>query len=241
MRRNVELKSKADPDEVRAKREAAARRWHDRRQKEARRRVEAGERVGLAPVSRQKLERDEHEGRPPRRETMRRGAGFAASAAQRRKVREEGGCRILRAHEHDLDEGRLPERVARALGTWAPAAVDPMHVIDRALGGCDHPDCIIPGDRRLHGPYDDGKLNILRYLTLPEQAHATRHVGILGAIKRITGHDMRPAGRSPPGRDRLPYLTYDEQADVVAELGLIDALPALTGIQWFSAPREVIA
>jgi hypothetical protein len=188
-------------------------------------RREAGQRVGLAPVS--------------RRRGMRRGRGFAASAAQRRKVDEEGACRILREHEHDLDAGgHLPDDVARALGTWAPAAIDPMHVIDRALGGCDHPDCIIPGDRRLHRPYDEGELDILRYLTLREQAHAVRHVGIVGAIKRITGRDIRPASEPAPGRDRLPHMNKEQQADVVAEFGLIDALHELTGVSWFSAPRE---
>lgn len=249
--RNTPLRSKQTPEEIRAKREEAAQRWHDRRQDETRRRIAAGERVGLAPVSERKRERDEAEGRAPRCEPLRRGDGFATSTAQRRKVREEGGCRILAFHEHDAEDGRLPDDVARALGTWAPSAIDPMHVIDRALGGCDDPDCIIPGDRRLHGPYDRGDLDILRYLKRKEVVHAVRKVGILSALKRITGKDYEPDGRSPEGRDRLPEMSKDEQADLVdrfardreaadepAGYALFEALEEATGVSSWSAPRE---
>jgi hypothetical protein len=96
-----------------------------------------------------------------------------ASAEQKAKV-ERQGCRV---------SGAL-------YGEWP---IDPAHVTPRAIGGCDDPLCVVGLRRDLHRLYDDGELDILPYLTLDEQAHAVKHLGILGALKRTTGDDYEVA------------------------------------------------
>lgn len=96
-----------------------------------------------------------------------------ASKAQKEKVLREG----LRIAPVDY---------------WPAEAVDPAHVCPRAIGGCDSEDCVIPLTRNQHRQYDEGKLSILEYLTLDEQAHAVSHLGILGALKRATGENYVP-------------------------------------------------
>ena len=61
------------------------------------------------------------------------------------------------------------------------------HIIDRSLGGCDHPDCAIPLCRLVHRAYDEGRIDLLPWLTHAEQAHAVEHLGLLRALRRITG------------------------------------------------------
>jgi hypothetical protein len=94
------------------------------------------------------------------------------SREQKRKIKREGA------------------RVAHLL--TVPISVDPAHITPRALGGCDHEDCVIGLPRTLHRQYDDGKLDILPFLSLEEQAHAVAHLGILGALRRTTGEDYVP-------------------------------------------------
>jgi hypothetical protein len=63
-------------------------------------------------------------------------------------------------------------------------------VIPRSLGGCDEPDCVVPLCRRHHRAYDHGELDLLPHLEphwRPELAHAVVHVGVVGALRRITG------------------------------------------------------
>lgn len=80
-----------------------------------------------------------------------------------------------------------------AAGTeYAGVPLDPAHVVPRALGGCDHEDCIVPLSRFQHERYDRGELDLLPHLTLDEQAHAVKHLGILGALKRTTGENYVP-------------------------------------------------
>ena len=73
--------------------------------------------------------------------------------------------------------------------------VDPAHVIPRSLGGCDSALCVIPLDRRCHRAYDLGDLDLLPYLEpawRAHLAHAVGHVGLIGALRRISGR------REPP-------------------------------------------
>ncbi len=56
---------------------------------------------------------------------------------------------------------------------------DPVHMVRRTDGGCDHPDCVIPLCRTHHRLYDSGQLNLGIYLgrgCRPERAHARTHV-----------------------------------------------------------------
>jgi len=103
---------------------------------------------------------------------LKRGPVGYASDQQRGKVLAEG-CR-LSGHE-------FPREV-----------IDPAHITPRGMGGCDDSDCVIGLARDLHRRYDEGDLDILPWLTLDEQAHAVKHVGILSALKRTTGESYVP-------------------------------------------------
>lgn len=236
MRRNTPLKS--DPDKARAGRQRAAERYQDKRARRALALLEAGVSIEtLARVSKQRMER---EGEVIRRRgtTMRDDRkGFAASPTQQAKTRAAGACRVLTAHEHDEPE-HWPADVRSALMSWnGPAPIDSAHVA--GAHACEDPACTVPLSRPLHDAYDDHRLNILRYLTREEEAHAALEVGILRALERVSCCRMVPG--ADVADDRLRHMTYDEQAEVVAERGLVEALPHLTGVSWWSAPREVVA
>ena len=68
--------------------------------------------------------------------------------------------------------------------------IDPAHLIPRSLGGCGDPLCVVPACRRCHRAYDRGELDLVPY---PEPgwraqlAHAVGHVGLIGALRRISG------------------------------------------------------
>lgn len=94
-----------------------------------------------------------------------------ASSLQRAKARE--GCRVTGAQH-----------------------ADPAHVVDRSLGGCDDPLCVVPLSRIVHDAYDRGEVDLLPYLSYAEQAHAVEHLGILRALKRITGSEWKEAPRA---------------------------------------------
>lgn len=64
--------------------------------------------------------------------------------------------------------------------------VDPAHVTSRAQGGCNDPDCVIALCREHHRQYDEGWLDVLPLLSREEQAHAVGHLGLLGALYRVT-------------------------------------------------------
>lgn len=49
------------------------------------------------------------------------------------------------------------------------------------------PDDIVPLCVKCHMDYDAHKLNLLPYLTIEEQAAAVSHVGIIGALRRLSG------------------------------------------------------
>lgn len=75
---------------------------------------------------------------------------------------------------------------------------DPTHVWDRSLGGCDHPDCVIPLTRAEHRLYDDHKLDILAAMVaggyVAELQHALGHVdgSLTRLLTRVTGERWIP-------------------------------------------------
>ena len=74
--------------------------------------------------------------------------------------------------------------------------VHPAHVIDRSMGGDDHPDAVVPLCFLHHRLYDDGKLSLLEHLEpyyRDELAHAVRLVGLIAALQRITNERWAPA------------------------------------------------
>lgn len=89
-----------------------------------------------------------------------------ATNAQRAKVRDQGGCIVC---------GR-PE-------------VDPAHLTPRSLGGCDDVMCVAAVCRAHHRAYDEGRLSLLEHLEprlREEVQHAVGHLGLLGALVRLT-------------------------------------------------------
>ena len=73
--------------------------------------------------------------------------------------------------------------------------IDPAHLISRSLGGCGDALCVVPACRRCHRAYDGGELDLLPYLEpawRAQLAHAVGHVGLIGALRRISGAREEP-------------------------------------------------
>jgi hypothetical protein len=82
----------------------------------------------------------------------------------------------------------VAERVCIICG--ADRQIDPAHLIPRSLGGCGDSLCVVPLCRHHHRAYDRGELDLLPHLEpawRAQLAHAVGHVGLVGAIRRITG------------------------------------------------------
>jgi hypothetical protein len=76
--------------------------------------------------------------------------------------------------------------------------IDPAHLIPRSLGGCGDALCVVPACRRCHRAYDRGELDLLPYLEpgwRRQLAHAVGHAGLVGALRRISGH-REPSGEN---------------------------------------------
>ena len=72
----------------------------------------------------------------------------------------------------------------------AEYGIDPAHLIPRSLGGCGEALCVVPLCRRCHRGYDTGRLDMLPYLEpawRAQLAHAVGHIGLIGALRRISG------------------------------------------------------
>ena len=79
-------------------------------------------------------------------------------------------------------------------------AVDPAHLVPRGLGGCDEPDCVVALCRVHHRAYDRGELDLLPYLeptARREAAHAVLHLGLIGALRRLSGRRAVGEGGQP--------------------------------------------
>jgi hypothetical protein len=119
-------------------------------------------------------------GRLVRRTRLTRKPFSLASEAQRAKVAGQG-CLVC---------GRRP--------------VDPAHLVPRSLGGCDHPDCVVPLCRDHHRRYDRGELDLAPHLEprwRPELAHALPHLGLFRVLRRVTGVRWTPVDA---GAERRP-------------------------------------
>jgi hypothetical protein len=129
--------------------------------------------------------------KPLRRSTpLQRTASLAATDAQRAAV--AGRTCIVCGSEH---------------------RIDPAHLIPRSLGGCGDARCVVPLCRPCHRVYDGGRLDLLPHLEpawRAQLAHAVGHVGLIGALRRISGAsglgDSTPPGTALPNppREDLP-------------------------------------
>jgi hypothetical protein len=106
-------------------------------------------------------------GKPPRRRTpLRRRALAPASPDQRAKVRG-----------------------APCIVCGARTAIDPAHLVPRTLGGCDDARCVVALCRAHHRAYDAGRLDLVAFLEprwRAEAAHAVLHLGLAGALRRLS-------------------------------------------------------
>ncbi len=101
-----------------------------------------------------------------RRAVLQRGSVSPASEQQQAKVSDEC-CIVCRCRP-----------------------VDPAHLVSRALGGCDEPECVVALCRPDHRAFDRGTLDLLPHLEpgcRRELAHAVEHLGLIGALRRVTG------------------------------------------------------
>jgi hypothetical protein len=99
----------------------------------------------------------------------------------------------------DLQRAAVAGRSCIVCGT--DRRIDPMHVIPRSLGGCGDPLCVVPGCRACHRAYDRGDLDLLPYLEpawRAQIAHAVGHVGLVGALRRISGSRQDQADEGLP-------------------------------------------
>ena len=78
----------------------------------------------------------------------------------------------------------------RCVVCGAEHGIDAAHLIPKSPGGCGDALCVTALCRRCHRAYDAGRLDLLPYLE-PEWraqiAHAVGHVGMIGALRRISG------------------------------------------------------
>ena len=78
--------------------------------------------------------------------------------------------------------------------------IDPAHLISRAMGGCGDPLCVVPVCRAHHRAYDRCELDLLPFLEpawRAQLAHAVGHVGVIGALRRISGMRREPTQEGP--------------------------------------------
>jgi hypothetical protein len=79
--------------------------------------------------------------------------------------------------------------------------IDPAHLIPRSMGGCGDLLCVVPACRVHHRAYDRGELDMVSYLEpawRAQLAHAVGHVGLIGALRRISGGRQDPTVRGLP-------------------------------------------
>jgi hypothetical protein len=128
---------------------------------------------------------------PRRRKALRR----RARLERRTKLRRLTPLR--RTPISPASEAQRAKVDGRACLACGQRPVDPAHLVARALGGCDQPDCCVPLCRTHHRAYDRGQLDLLPWLEpryRAELAHGLLHLGLLALLRRVTGTRWSPAG-----------------------------------------------
>lgn len=92
----------------------------------------------------------------------------------RKKLADEGVCRIC-GTASSLEAAHVAGRKYDERVTKNKAVV--------------HPDDIVPLCRDHHTQFDHHEIDLLPYLTVPEQTRAVSHLGIMGALRRVSGRD----------------------------------------------------
>src|SRR3954465_8616183 len=105
----------------------------------------------------------------------------------RQKVQDEGQCRVCRR----TPGPGLRLEAAHTIGRSHDQFSDSRGLV------VVHPDDVVPlcirgGGSGCHTRYDNRDLDLLPYLTEPEQAAAVLHVGIVSAYRRLTSNRESP-------------------------------------------------
>jgi hypothetical protein len=120
-----------------------------------------------------------------KRTRLRRRAPLRANATLRRSTPLE------RTPSMAATEGqRAAVAGRRCIVCGGDRRIDPAHLIPRSLGGCGDAACCVPLCRIHHRAYDRGELDLLPYLEpawRAQLAHAVGHVGLIAALRRISG------------------------------------------------------
>lgn len=96
------------------------------------------------------------------------------------KVRSEGRCRVCGEHRVRLE-------AAHTVGREHDRLIDPEQP---DMGRYVDPADVVPLCVTHHRAFDARELDLLPHLTLAEQAAAAAHVGLVAALRRLTG--VRP-------------------------------------------------
>jgi hypothetical protein len=130
-----------------------------------------------------------------KRTPLRRRASLRATKPLRRKAPLQRTSSMAASEAQRAAAGRC------CIVCGSDKRVDPAHLIPKSLGGCASGLCVIPLDRRCHRAYDRGELDLLPYLEpgwRPQLAHAVGHVGLIGALRRISGRREPHGSTSEP-------------------------------------------
>ena len=125
-----------------------------------------------------------------KRTPMRRRASLRAKTQLRRSTPLARGASMAAS---DRQRAAVAGRSCIVCGT--ERRIDPAHLIPRSLGGCGDAACCVPLCRPHHRAYDRGELDLLPYLEpawRAQLAHAVGHVGLIGALRRISGDRLDP-------------------------------------------------
>ena len=88
------------------------------------------------------------------------------------------------------EEQRAAVAGLRCIVCGSDRRVDPAHLVPRSMGGCGDALCVVPACRSCHRAYDTGELDLLPYLEpawRSQLGHAVGHVGLITALRRISG------------------------------------------------------
>ncbi|MDP9346045.1 MAG: HNH endonuclease [Actinomycetota bacterium] len=132
-----------------------------------------------------------------RRTRLRRGTPLRRTPGLRRRTVLRRSAPLARAPFSPASEAQRETVLGLRCVVCGATPVDPAHLIARAQGGCDHPDCVVALCRAHHRVYDRGELALLGYLEprwRAQVAHAVAHVGLMAALWRLTA--LRPQPRA---------------------------------------------
>jgi len=102
--------------------------------------------------------------------------------------------KLLRREWGEARKKLADEGVCRVCGT--ASSLEAAHVAGRKYDervsknkALVHPDDIVPLCRDHHTRFDHHEFDLLPYLSIPEQVRAVSHLGIYGALRRLSGRE----------------------------------------------------